>query len=127
MNNEHVNELHYLDLARTEVLRFLSEDPAYGLYNLSLTDLGLSTAIDIIAEIIEKRVDLGDFEATALDIALDGFRSYLENPEGEGPFGFAQYMASFCLPLIERPDGTVMRHPTACTVWRDGFLDPILD
>jgi hypothetical protein len=64
------NNLRYLDRARAEVIQLLTvtEPCLYHttdgsntplLYNLSLTDLRLNTAIRIIAECVEKRVDLG--------------------------------------------------------------------
>jgi hypothetical protein len=120
------NNLRHLDRARAEVIKYLQNEPEVGLYNLSLSDLGLYTAINIIAEIVEKRVDLGDLEDTAFYVALEGFESFLgcvAAPGKEGPLDFAQYMAEFGLPFIQRPDGTIMHNPVACEIWREGFLE----
>jgi hypothetical protein len=118
----------------------LGREPGYALYNLSMTNLGLDGAIRVIAECVEKRVDLGDFEETAWDVALDMFEFFLENPEradaksvmdyGVSPSDFAIWMAQTAMPLIERPtsEGTKITINTdACQTWRDGFIFPDLE
>jgi hypothetical protein len=105
-----------------------------------MTNLGLDGAIRVIAECVEKRVDLGDFEETAWDVALDMFEFFLENPEradaksvidyGVSPSDFAIWMAQTAMPLIERPtsEGTKITINTdACQTWRDGFIFPDLE
>jgi hypothetical protein len=72
--------------------------------------------------------NLGDFEETAWEMALEFFESFLENAGCPGcsdsSTGFALWMAQTAMPLIERPDGTIFPNLNACEIWRDGFLFP---
>jgi hypothetical protein len=103
-----------LERVRAEVCKRL-EQPS-GCYNLSLTDIGLASAMRVICETVEKRIELGEEAGTALRVALDQF--YLEGAEErrDEPFSFAQWMAETCLPLIRLPDGSVVDNPEAVQI-----------
>jgi hypothetical protein len=133
-------ELRYEKLARTKVIKFLTKKEMYNdgvvtrkeyclLYNLSLTDLGLNTAIRVIAEFVEKRVALGDFEETAWEMALSGLESFLECPwadcidRPENSDDFVKYLAEWWMPFVELPDGTVIHNRQAYGEWQDGVWE----
>jgi hypothetical protein len=133
-------ELRYEKLARAKVIEFLAkedmvhyEDGATRkehsrLYNLSLTNLGLDTVIRVIAESVEKRVALGDFEETAWEVALDCLEFFLEGSDlyPDNSEGFARNMAEWWMPFVELPDGTVIHNPNASGCWQDGvWLDGV--
>jgi hypothetical protein len=117
-----LSELHYEEAVRSEVLKFLTEDPDYGLRNLSMTNLGLAQAVLIMSEMVKMRVDLGDFEATAIAAVIEGLRIFLEECELDNPASFALFMTKVVMPLIELPNGQVIRNMNACELWRDDSL-----
>jgi hypothetical protein len=104
------------DKVKAAVLKVL-ESP-FVLANLAEEDIGLASAIRIIAETAEKRAALGESERDALGAALFMFETYLEGTvdPGEEPFRFAKYMASTCLPVIELPDGRVIFNDIAAEI-----------
>ena len=113
-----------IERVRTEVRKLL-ERPE-GCFSLTLEDLGLASAIRIIAESGEKRIELGEDADTALSVALDMFEAYLESA-GERrnePFSFAQWMANTCLPLIKLPSGVVINNPEAVCLFITETKDP---
>jgi hypothetical protein len=118
MKIEELVEENAMDIerVRTEVRKLL-ERPE-GCFNLTLEDLGLASAIRIIAETAEKRIELGEEAGTALRVALDQFEFYLEGAEErrDEPFSFAQWMAETCLPLIRLPAGSVVDNPEAVQI-----------
>jgi hypothetical protein len=120
-----IETLRYEEAARAKMIEWLAESPDYLLYNLSTTNLGLDAAIRVIVELVEKRVNLGDFEETAWRMAREFFGSFLESCGPDSPADFALWMVQTAMPLIERPDGTVMHNANACEIWRDGNLHPI--
>jgi hypothetical protein len=86
--------LRYKELARAKMIEWLTKKPDYLLGNLTLTNLGLDSTIRIIAEFVEKRVRLGDFEETAWQLAKDTFGDFLEGCGcPDSPTDFAMYMA----------------------------------
>jgi hypothetical protein len=105
--------LRYEDRARAEVIKFF-EDPDW-LFNLTKTDLGLETAVAVIAECIEKRVALGETEAAAISVVIDMLEGYLEGAcdEYEGHLGFGKWMAETSLPAFRLPNGRQIINPNA--------------
>ena len=86
-----------------------------GCFNLAEIDLGLRTAIKIIAEAAGKRVAAGEDADTALRVAIDMFELYLESadPKAAQPFDLARWMASTTVPAFETRDGQVIRNENA--------------
>jgi hypothetical protein len=102
-----------IERVRTEVRKLLERPERC--FNLTLEDLGLASAIRIITESAEKRIELGEDSDKALFVALEMFEAYLESagePRNE-PFSFAQWMANTCLPLIKLPSEVVVINPEA--------------
>jgi len=102
-------------LMEIERVRAKILEPPEGWFNLALEDFGLTSAIRIIAECAEKRIELGEDADTALDVAVDMFEAYLETSaeQRNGPFSFAQWMADTYLPVIKLPSGIVVNNPEA--------------